>query len=182
MFTINSSNYYLVLPFLIHVIYIVLLVIGVFFSDYKFMLYYVFSLLFVNIVWLMYGCIFKDYEKYIICNSNSNIETEKEEACKDVNSYKTSVTFTLDPWYIISWIFIVLCFWRYVYKYNFFNIPYNISIICYVSFLLLYCLILFMPTLEHYQKYKNKRIFMLYIISLMGSIAMMIVLFKKSLK
>lgn len=140
------------------------------------MFYYIASLIFVNIVWLMYGCIFNDYEHFIRCNHEKH-----QESCKDENTNRQYVSFKLCAWYVISWLFIILCLYRYFYQYNFVTMSSNIFIITYVSFILLYSLILFLTTLEHYHKHKNNRILSLYIVSLIGSLVMMILLFKYSL-
>lgn len=145
----------------LHWIFTGFLVLAVFFTDYKYIKYLLFTLLYLLFLWYIYGCFIRDYESFIKCkyenkineceNSNTNINK--------INGYENSI------WWNSVIILAIICALRAYYKFNFIPFNYNISFKIFIYSLTINFIILLFPAIHHYKVYKNNKILLLYIVT-----------------
>jgi hypothetical protein len=153
--TIKQSD----IAYFLHSVFIIGLILSCFITDYKYVNYIIIILVYICFLWAVQGCILKDYENFLKC------QEDNEDVCPTANRINI---FKLDAWYISLIFLLIICILRIKYQFNFYTSFYafDISILC----ITLEILILIAIVIKHYQKYKNLKLLILYIISLIGSL------------
>ena len=147
----------------LHFIFCIFLFLAVFFTDYRYIKYLLFTLIYVCFLWFTYGCFLKDYESFIKCKyENQPEECEKSNTNTEfyrINSYENTI------WWNTILLLIIISIFRYIYQYNFIPFNYNISLKLFIASLTILFILLLWTALEHYKHYKNNKIFILYIMT-----------------
>lgn len=153
--TIKQSD----IAYFFHWVFIIGIILSSFITDYKYLNYVIIILIYIGFLWIIHGCIMKDYENFLICQENN------EGVCPTANRINI---FKFDTWYISLIFLLIICILRIKYQFNFYTSFYafDITILC----ITLEILILLTIAIKHYQKYKNLKLLILYIISLIGSL------------
>jgi hypothetical protein len=147
----------------LHYIFIFFLVFSVFFTDYKYSTYLLFTLLYLLFLWYIYGCFIKDYESFIKCKYENQIH-ECETSNTNINEIKA---YENTIWWNSIIILTIICALRAYYKFNFIPFTYDIGFKIFIYALTINFIILLFPAIHHYKVYKNNKILVLYIVTVL---------------
>ena len=139
------------------------IIISTFFLESSYLL--IIPIIFLGIIlgWIFNEkCFLYEYELFIKCKYD-----EGRDICVECNIPKKNFNLNLNMWFVSFLSFLCISYLRYIYNYNFINVPTLVNTILYsiviLNILLLFILLL-VPSIHHYIYYKNKKQLILYLI------------------
>jgi hypothetical protein len=162
------SNVYV----LLHTLFVILLFFSVFIIPYTESLYLITIFIYIYVIWTLYGCIFLDYEAFIKCYYEND-----ENFCHLSNRDSSFENFTIftDIWSVTLWICVFFLIYRYTNQINFISFPYaHVYLPLSIFIIFLNLILLLGPAYHHYKQFKNNKILLLYVVSVIGCTTMFV--------